>query len=42
MFGTVQKVAVFFGKSAKYYHALKEIDKGSLTSVLGPAKLQKL
>ena len=42
MFGTVQKVAVFFGESAKRYHVFKEIDKGSLTSIPGPAKLQKL
>ena len=42
MFGIVQKVAVFFGESAKRYHVFKEIDKGNSTTVSGPAKLQKL
>ena len=42
MFGTVQKVAGFFGEAAERYHVFKDIDKGSLSSVPGPAKLQKL
>ena len=41
MFGTVQKVAVFFGESAKCYDIFKEIDKRNST-VPGPTKLQKL
>ena len=41
MFGTVQKIAVFFGESANCYDILKEIDKRNST-VPGPTKLQKL
>ena len=42
MFSIVQKVAVFFGESAKRNHVFKEIDKANSTTVSGPAKLQKL
>ena len=41
MFGTVQKVAVFFAESAKRYDIFKEIDKRNST-VPEPTKLQKL
>ena len=41
MFGTVRKVAVFFGESAKCYDTFKEIDERNST-VSGPTKLQKL
>lgn len=41
MFGIVQKVAVFFGESAKRFDIFKEIDTRNST-VPGPTKLQKL